>query len=82
MSTIVLSANDAPEGKEFDQWAVYTETGDEIINYRTNTEDPKQISFDMSNAEVYAKKTTKAGKPAKVTLSCGRGKFVLNVIVK
>ena len=53
MSTIVLSANAAPEGKEFDQWAVYTETGDEI-DYKTNAEDPKQISFDMPNAEVYA----------------------------
>ena len=36
----------------------------------------------VKNGVIYAKKITKNGKPAKVTLKCGKSKFVLNVIVK
>ena len=36
----------------------------------------------VTDGVVYAKKPTKDGKPAKVTLKCGKSKITVNVIVK
>ena len=52
-STIILSANEAPEGKEFDRWIVFAETGDEVP-YTTATGDGRQVSLEMPEGEIYA----------------------------
>ncbi len=63
-------------------WAVMTEN----VRYGYNTTEKVRISgsggVSVTNGVLYAKKATRPGKPAKVTIKCGRSKTELTVIVK
>ncbi len=63
-------------------WAVMTEN----VRYGYNTTEKVRISgsggVSVTNGVLYAKKSTRPGKPAKVTIKCGRSKTELTVIVK
>ena len=63
-------------------WEIETEN----VRYSHNTTEKVSISgsggVSITNGVLYAKKATKPGKPAKVTIKCGRTKTELLVIVK
>lgn len=63
-------------------WEIETEN----VRYSHNTTEKVSISgsggVSITNGVLYAKKATKPGKPAKVTIKCGRTKTELLIMVK
>ena len=65
---------------------LYYTVDSDVENYRYNTTEKISLSgsggVSVKNGLIVANKVTKPGKPAKVTLKCGKSKIVLEVIVQ
>ncbi len=59
MSRIILAPDDAPEGKTFDKWVVFSETGEDIEYI--SSPDGTMLSFDMPGGNVFAMAVFKEG---------------------